>query len=161
MSEYIPLIVALISAITVLCGYIHEKRKEREFQLRETRKEIHQKLIANVIEKNILYEKVMKDPNTPPFNPQIPLEHYNYIENNHEKLWDNLTKGMEIQAWMSMYGSDAAIKATSDFWRTSVAFSQQQSIEPASLALIILQLRKSLFADTAVSEEDIQFMLTR
>ncbi len=161
MSEYIPLIVALISAITVLCGYIHEKRKEREFQLRETRKEIHQKLIANLIEKNALYEKLMKDPDTPAFDPMNPMDHYNYIESHHTDLWDNLIEGMEIQALMSVYGSDEAIKATSNFWRASIAVAQGQSTERPSLALMILELRRSLFADTSLSEEDIRFMLMR
>lgn len=89
------------------------------------------------------------------------MEHYNYIEFQHTDLRNNLIEGMEVQALISVYGSDETIKAMSDIWRASIAFTQQHSTERPSLALMILQLGKSLFVDTAVSEGDIQFMLMR
>ena len=161
MNEYLPLIIALISATTVLVGYIYEKRKEREFQLRETRKEIHKELIANIIKKFALTEKLRTDLNAPQFTPQTIQEYYAFIESNHSELWKNIEDGVEIQALMSIYGTDEAIKATANFWHESIDVAQGVSNTPANLPAMILKLRHSLFSDTSVTEDDIKFMISK
>ena len=161
MSVYVPIVIAIISALTAVAGYMYEKRKEREFQLRETRKNIHQQMIANLMEKSRMSEQVLKDPDAPEPSQENMIEYYNYIEKNHPDLWDNIFKGLEIQAMMSVYGTDETIKATADFYRESISFANKMSPDPPNMPAMILKLRKTLFANTQVTEEDIYFMLAR
>lgn len=162
MTDFLPLIIAFITAITALFGYIYEKRKEREFQLRETRKDIHKQLIANFMEMQVLYGKANKDPDLPPFDSSNPNEHFSYIEVNHPKLWENIFKGKEIGALMSVYGTDESIKAVAEFWKQSIKFGQDNSSNlPPNFQAMILHLRQSLFPETTVTQDDILFMVLR
>jgi hypothetical protein len=155
----VPIVVAFISAMVVLVGYANERKKDRDNRLQETRKEIYQKLIANLTKMTSQFEIMSKDKDMPE-NDDLKAW-YSHIQENHPVFWDNMYERMEIQSLIAVYGNDESIKAIASFWRDSIAFSQKKSTSAPDLARMILELRQSLFDGSKVSKDDIQQLLNR
>ena len=155
--EYTPIIVALIAAIVALVGYIHEKNKDREAELRKTRQDIHRRLIGNAAKVQKLISHVLKDKSAPDLRKDM-LGWYAYVQKHHVDLWDAIFERIEIQSFLSVYGTDKSIKAVAKFNEASIALASGTSSEQPNLPEMILELRKSLFENTAVNERDIFMM---
>lgn len=160
MADYLPLIIALISAVTVVFGYAYEKRKEREFELAKTRKEINKQLIDNLIGQFGMFEKIKSDPNLPSLTGNIE-KFYEFIAENYSELNQSMNETQKIQTMMSVYGTDDAIKAAADYRRQCIEFAQGVSAKQPDVANLILRLRQSLFQDTKVTSEEIRMLMSK
>ena len=76
----VTLLVAVISAAVALFGYFYEKRKERESVLATTRREIYQRLIKNLYQRETM-NLLLNDPDIP--STQKPEILYPYLAKNH------------------------------------------------------------------------------
>lgn len=166
----VTLLVAVISAAVALYGYFYEKRKERESVLAATRREIYQRLINNLYQRQTL-GLLNSDPNVPSI--QKPEVLYPYLAKHHPDLWNNVMEALEINALLCIYGTDEAVKKASLFslqsanYFTNIAnnIPTEQSDLP-DLPGLVLTLRQSVYGNsheskqTMVTTEEIGQLLT-
>jgi hypothetical protein len=154
------ILVAIISAAIALYGYLNERRKDRENQLRATRQEILSRLITNLTQMTQLGESLHADPNLP--NPREDMKGwYQYVQHNYPLFWQNTIDRTEIQALLSIYGTDESIQAVAKYWKENIEVANGLRKEPADAAEMVLGLRKSIFPETEVSKIDVQMLLAR
>jgi hypothetical protein len=159
MDSYIPIIVALVSAIALVSGYAYQKKKERDFEISKTRKEIYKRLIRNLSERFMMHRTIRKEENLK--ERLTDNEALKFIEMTYEKypgLTANLKDYNEIMALLYVYGTDDAIKACYDFHMDNIKSIRDPDVT-ADPEKLIIRLRKSLFKRTKVTEEDIIYPL--
>ena len=161
MTKYIPLVVAVISAVVILFGYVYEKDKEREFQVRRTQQEIYTRLITNLTTKLKHIDRLELDPRMPKrVTSENVGEVQKLIANSYPELQASINEAREIMALLSVYGTDKAIEASARFYQKSLSSMQPGSAEAPDPGQLILELRRSLFKDTRVKAEDINLLLS-
>lgn len=162
MQAYVPIIVASISALTVLIGYIFQKHREREFELNKTRQALYTRFVRNLSEKLDLFDKLRDDDDVPDGITQEDVGALmSLVAEKYPELDRNIKESVEIGALMALYASDDAIKSCATFYRTGWASLQPDSDSRPDKNLLLHQLRKSLFPHTKVSVEDIRFISTK
>jgi hypothetical protein len=162
MSTFVPLIVAVISATTLLFGYIYQKHKERQFEINRTRQEIYTRLVRNLSEKLELFERLQDDPDMPEKATAENVEEVmKLIAKKYPELDKNFNEGREIMSLMALYATDDAIQACAQFYRESYASMQPGSEVRPDKNELILRLRKSIFPKTKVASEDIKFITSK
>jgi hypothetical protein len=55
IAALMPLLTAIISAMALLSGYMYQKHKDKQAEIRKTRQEIYSRLITNVTSRIDLY----------------------------------------------------------------------------------------------------------
>lgn len=158
-NEYIPLIVALISAFMVVVGYALQKKKDREFEMDKTRKEIYIRLIKNLVEKLELFNRIKKNENIQRATIEDVDSFQNLIENKYPELDRNFKEFREIMTLMGIYASDEAINACVAFLRDAGLSLQRDSTVRPDSGELILKRRKSLLPRTKVNSQDINFIM--
>lgn len=162
MQAYIPIIVAVISAITVLFGYLFQKHREREFELNKVRQELYMRFVCNLTEKFDLFDKIHAHESIPErITRKDVASLMELVADKYPELDRNFKESVEIGALMSLYASDDAIKACSIFFRTGWESLNPDSDSRPDKHLLLHQLRKSLYRRTKVSIEDIRFITTK
>ena len=162
MKELIPILVASISAITVLIGYLLQKHKEQMIEINKTRQELYTRLIKNLSKKLELFEMLKHDPDVPDLVTKDDVERMqSLIRSKYPDLEKAINESIEIGALMSLYASDKAIKACAEFYRASWASMQPGSSIRPDKNHLLHSLRKSLFRGTKVTKEDIEFITSK
>lgn len=165
MNKYlnlaIPIIVAVISASVVLYGYIWEKEKERDFQIKQTQQEIYTRLIKNLTNKLKYIDRLRRDKRIPSRVTSDNLEEVQkLIADNSPDLEKYFSEAREIMALLSIYGTDDAIKSVVDFYSALAESMQPDSKRRPNPGQLILNLRRTLFPDTTVMPEDINLIIS-
>ena len=160
--SYLSLLAVIFPALVVLFGYVYQKRCEKEFEINKKRQEIYTRVIENFVEKLELLDRLRDDPDMPDRATTENVDQImGMIRTKHHDLDANFNRGREIMSLLTLYGSDKAIKACADFYRSSYASMQPGSEVRPDKNEFIRQLRKSLFPATLVSAEDIRFITSK
>ena len=158
------LLVAIISVAGTVYGYFYEKRKEREFSLASTRREIYQRLVKNLYERVALMKSLYQDPEAA--SMQTVEQLYGLIANKHPDLWKNFTDALEINAMLCIYGTDPAVKMAALVQRQGAELMQGISKARPDFPALVLTLRKSVYGksrdmqNTMVTTDEINQLLT-
>lgn len=162
MQAYISIIVAAISALTILIGYGLQKHKEREFEFNKIRQDLYMRFVRNLSEKLMLFDDFRKDDDVP---ERVTHEDIgtlmSLIADKYPELHRNIKESAELGALMALYASDDAITACATFFRASWESMQPNSNVRPDKDHLLYQLRKSLFRRTKVSVDDIKFISTK
>ena len=157
MEYIIAVLVAVIRALATICGYIWEKNRERESDLRKTRLGIHKDVINDLYTLFELEARILSNPEAPSI--KAGEEWDMYVSQNHEvisKIMRNLNQSLTM---LSVYGTDKAISAVAKFRNDAKAlFSNKTTMNP-DLAQMILELRMTLFPDTEIRREQVAYLL--
>lgn len=161
MRRYAPLVAAVLSAAVILFGYVYEKDKEREFQIRRTQQEIYTRLITNLIIKQDHLDRLKKtEPRMPHHVTRENIgEVQKLIANSYPELQALIYESREIMALLSVYGTDKAIEASVRFYLKGISSMEPGATERPNPGQFILELRRSLFKDTRVKAEDINIII--
>jgi hypothetical protein len=164
IASTVTLLVALLSAGVGIFGYLYQKRKEREFALATTRREIYEKLISSLTSRvNLLQKALSTDPD---LGNQPVGQMYAGIAQRHPELWENIMKAIEINAMLCIYGTDPAVKKAASWSLESAQLAQGSSQTAPDLPGLVLTLRKSVYGrsreleHTTVTPEEIRQLLT-
>ena len=162
MNGLIPLIIAIISIISILIGYILERRKQREFEINKIRKELYVRLIKNLTEKLELFEKIKRKESFPERITRDDVGAlYTLIDEKYPGLNENFKQFREITTLMSLYATDEAIKACVEFAQESISSLEKDSVVRPDIGKLILSLRKTLFPKTGITPKDINLIMSK
>lgn len=153
MADYVPLWIALISAVTVLFGYTYERRKEREFELAKTRQELYVKLVAQLLENEDLGTIANDDQMATELKKKDSRKYLEYLAAQHPNYYQNLKVGQEISTLLSIYGDDAVVSGAAKYYRDGIDAGTSDITE------LILLLRKATFPGTSVKRDEIETMV--
>lgn len=157
MEYIIAVLVAVIGAFVTIGGYIWEKNKERESDLRKTRLEIHKDVIDNLYALLELESKILSNPGAP--NIKAGKEWDEYVSKNHDiisKVLHNLNQSLTM---LSVYGTDKAISAVAKFRNDAKALFSNKTTANPDLAQMVLELRMTLFPETEIRREQVAYLL--
>ena len=148
--KLVPLLVAIISATALLFGYVYQKHKEKEAEIRKTRQEIYSRLVTNITKRIELLDRIQKSTEWQKAS--------NYTEQYEVAIKDaemakSLTDQKEIAAFLCLYGTDDAIKAYTNYLKEGWD-SKTQSGKTPDLGKLILGLRKSIYPETQTTADD-------
>ena len=160
-NTLVPLIVAVLSAATILFGYIYQRNKEREFEIAKTRQEIYVRLVTNLSQKIELLRIAYDDPTMPKLTQANAQEVYRFIAKKYPELDKNFNESIKIQYLLVLYGDDAGIKAFAKFYRDSEAALRPGSQVQPDKNELITELRRSIFPSTTVTAEDVRVLTAK
>ncbi|MDE3088933.1 MAG: hypothetical protein KGJ80_06070, partial [Chloroflexota bacterium] len=112
MEKLVPLLTAIISATALLSGYMYQKRKEKDAEIRKTRQEIYSRLVTNSTKRIELLDRVQMSPE---WQKARNYQEQYQITIKDADLPKNLSDQKEIAAFLCLYGTDDAIKAYASF----------------------------------------------
>ncbi len=149
-EKIVPLIVAIISATALLGGYMYQRQKEKEAEIRKTRQDIYSRLATNITQRIGVLDRLEK---SPAWNKARTYEEqYEVLVKDPEAL-KNLSDQKEIAALLCMYGTDDAIKAYTNWLREGWDPNTNEA-KSADLGKLILALRKSIYPETRATAVD-------
>ncbi len=149
-EKLVPLIVAIISAITLLAGYTYQKHKEKEAEIRKTRQEIYSRLVTCITKRFALFDRLEQSPAWK--KARNYSEQYNIMIRDPETS-QNLAEQKEIATLLCLYGPDDAIKAYVD-WLKGAWDASTKSSTSGNLGKLIIDLRKSIYPETNATADD-------
>ena len=153
---------AILSALVILIGYVYEKRKERQFELDKTRQNIYTRLIINISEQIELFELMREDEDMP---KKITKENLNevmaIIKERYPKLNEKFNIGREIMSLMAIYADDAAVLACAEFYKKSLSSMQPGSHDHPDISKLMEGLRKTIYRNSKITNEDIQIIISK
>jgi len=159
MYNMVTLLTAIISAIALLSGYIYQKYKEREAEIRKKRQEIYSRFIVNLTERQELFEQAMRGTDWPNREDSEYSQKLTKLIIGHSELNKNFSDGREIMTFLSLYGSDEAIEACLEFRRAGWEYSAGESSKGADIGKLIRRLRRSVYPKTRVTSEDLNLVM--
>ena len=149
-EKFVPLIVAVISAAALLFGYMYEKDKEKEAEIRKTRQDIYSRLATNITQRIHLLDRIYKTPEWR--NAKNEQEQYD-VSIQDTALSKNLSDMKEIAALLCIYGPDDAIKAYAN-WLIAGYDPTRKADTSSDLGKLILALRKSIYPETSTTVDE-------
>ena len=162
MSKYVPLLAAIVTAFVVLFGYIYDRDKEREFEINRTRQDIHTRLVSNLMRKFDQLEKLHGDKRMP---AQVSSENASavleLVATEYPELDSLFNEAREIMALLAIYGTDEAIEAVAEFYERGAESLQPGATARPDVGVLILELRRSLFSQTAITSQQINLILSK
>ena len=162
MAKYVPLFAAIVSALVVLFGYVYERDKEREFEINRTRQEIYTRLVTNLMHKRDQVEKYHLNKKMP---AEVSIENLpavlELVATEYPELDSLFNEAREIMALLAIYGTDEAIEAVAEFYEKGVRSLQPGATVRPDVGILILELRRSLFSQTAVTGQQINLILSK
>jgi len=161
MAKYVPLFAAVLSAVVLLFGYVYDKRKQREFEVTKQRQEVYERLIRNATSKLQESRRLLADSRMPKrVTEQNQSQVQALIKSSYPKLQALMDETPGIMAFLAVYGTDQAIKAVARFYREGLESIKPGSSVTPDVGKLMLDLRRSLFADTKVTAKDINLILS-
>lgn len=155
MGKAVPLITAIISAITILTGYMYQKHEEREAEIRKTRQEIYSHLIINFTDRIELLNQIQQSSDWQ--NAKNYQEQYQ-IAMQRPELSKNIKEQRKIATFLSLYGTDDAIQAYANFLKEGWD-NNSQCAQNADWGKLIQGLRKSIYPNSDISSDDINLVI--
>jgi len=112
-EKLVPLIVAIISATALLGGYMYQKHKEREADIRKTRQEIYVEYL-NTLE----IERLANTKEEASNDQKLGRKDRQKIRAEAQRLWDKweLEKGAATNK-LAIFGETAVVQALAEHWR--------------------------------------------
>lgn len=160
---YITLLVAVISALSALYGYIYVKHKDREFELAKIRRDIYEKFISLYFQNQRIFAPLLADPNAP---KQSIAELYAYAYTHHPEFTAHMSDYLKVNTLLCVYGPDDAVKAAALFSREAALLAQGLSQASPDIAALVLSLRKNIYTkqsnlrNTTVTRDEIAQLMT-
>ncbi len=162
MNGLTPIIIAIISVVGILVGYMLERRKQREFEINKIRKELYVRLIKNLIEVLELFEKMKRKESLPEQITRGNVDDiYALIVKKYPELSENFKQFREIMTLMSVYATDKAIKACVEFAQESISILEKDLGVQPNIGKLILSLRRTLFPKTGITPKDINLIMSK
>jgi hypothetical protein len=134
----IKIVTAIISAFVVIVGYVYQKRKEHQAEIRKKQQEIYSRLVANITKKNGITGRIeqmfqFRNAKTEEERKRVYIQDPEYSKN----YWDERS---EIVALLFMYGTDKAIQAYIDWTKKNLGGAE----EGPDLGKLVVTLRQDI-----------------
>lgn len=154
-GNFVPLLTAMISATALLGGYMYQKHKEKEAEIRKTRQEIYSRLGTNLIKRIELLAHIQMSPEWQ--QAKNYQEQYQVVIKDAE-LSKNLSDQKEIATFLCLYGTDEAINAYANFLKEGWD-PEKHSAKTPDVGKLVLGLRKSIYSQTDVTAGDANLVI--
>ena len=151
----IPLITAIISAAAILAGYAYQRYADRQAERRKNRQEIYSRLIVNITSRMAMLERLQS---TPEWQNALDYREQYAVALKDQALARNLEEQKEISAFLSLYGTDSAVKAYADFLADGWD-ADTHSAKGADIGKLMLGLRLSIYPDTKVTAREASLVI--
>jgi hypothetical protein len=157
LKNWLPVFVAVISAIGVLVGYGFQKNLEWNVEIRTTRQEIYSRLIANITERNMLLGRLEQSPELLKADarqrPQLEMQ----MQLKNVELARNEGRRTEVIASLCLYGTDEAIDAYAKYAEAEL----NNTGEGGNLGELITVLRRSIYKTSRISADEANLSIWR
>jgi hypothetical protein len=148
LEKFVPLATAIISAAALLGGYIYQKDKEKQADIRKTRQEIYSRLITNITQRIHFLDRIQQ---LPEVQEAKGYEEQYLVAIKDPELSQNVSDQKEIAALLCLYGTDDAIKAYVNYLAEGFTEYMHPRAKTADLGTLILALRKSIYEETRIT----------
>jgi len=156
-----PILAAVISALALIGGYIYQRRKEQEAEIRRVRQDIYSRLCINLMRRVDAMDRVARVADWPaPDDPEYMKKSYELVMADPE-CRANLAEGRELTASLALYGTDDAIRAYVHWIRQGWAYANKRSSRDPDTGQLIQALRKSVYPRTRIRADEIDYAIRR
>ena len=143
---------AIISATALLAGYMYQKHEERVAEIRKTQQEIYSRLVTNITDRSTIFDHFEKSSAWQSANYE---KKYSMFAEDAKGV-KNLVEMKEISTFLSLYGTDDAIRAYVSFIEEGL---NNENRGVADLGKLIVGLRKSIYPETKITANEANLII--